>query len=135
MRFSTFAAAIVLAGASFVLAACGGGNTGAADEAAIRELNKKVIEAIAAKDAPAIAGFYAEDAQMLPPNAPKAVGRDEIQKNWEGLLKLPGMMLTFETEKIVLAKSGDLAVDIQTYKLITGEGAEVAKETGNSLVT
>lgn len=134
MRLSTFAASIALAVAGFVLTACGG-DTGAADEAAIREQNKKVIEAIAAKDAPAIAGFYAEDAQMIPPNAPKAVGRDAIQKGWEGFLKLPGMNLTFETEKFVFAKSNDLAVDIQTYKFTTGEGAAATTETGNTIVT
>ncbi len=134
MRFSTFAAALVLAGASFVLAACGG-DTGAGDEAAIREVQKKWLEAIVAKDAPAIAGFYAEDGQMFPPNSPKAVGRDAIQKGWEGFLGLPGMTLTFETEKFVFAKSNDLAVAVETYKFSTGEGAAASTEIGKSIVT
>jgi uncharacterized protein (TIGR02246 family) len=134
MRLSTFAAAIVLAGASFALTACGG-DTGAGDEAAIREVQKKWLEAIVAKDASAIAGLYAEDAQMFPPNVPKAVGRDAIQKGWEGFLGLPGMTLTFETEKFNFAKSNDLAVAIETYKFSFGEGAAMSTETGKSVVT
>lgn len=134
MRLSTIAAALVLAGASFVLAACGG-DTGAGDEAAIRDVQKKWLEAIVAKDASAIAGFYAEDGQMFPPNAPKAVGRDAVQKGWEGFFGLPGMTLTFETEKFTFAKSNDLAVDIGTYKFGVGEGAAASTEIGKAVVT
>lgn len=134
MRLANLAAAFVLAGASFVLAACGG-DTGAGDEAAIREVQKKWLEAIVAKDASAIAGFYAEDGQLFPPNVPKAVGRDAIQKGWEGFLGLPGMTLTFETEKFTFAKSNDLAVAVDSYKFSFGEGAAVNTEIGKAVVT
>jgi len=133
MRFSNLAAAFVLAGATVLLAACG--DTGAGDEAAVREQNKKWLEAIVAKDAASIAQIYADDGAMMPPNAPKESGREAVQKGWEELFKIPGVSLTFETERLVFAKSGDLAVDIQTYKFTGGEGAAAATDTGKSVVT
>lgn len=106
-----------------------------ADEAAIHETNKRWLEAIVAKDAKAIAALHAEDAQMLPPNAPRAVGREAIEKGWGETMAIPGMSLTFETEKFVFAKSGDLAVDIGSYKFTAGEGAQAMTETGKAVVT
>lgn len=126
MRTTMFAAVLVLA---VGLSACAPSTE--ADEAAIRANNKAWMEAIAAKDAKAVAAIYAEDGQMLPPNAPKAVGREALEKGWAGLMGMPGMALTFETEKFVFAKSGDLAVDIGTYKFTAGGQTE----TGKAVVT
>lgn len=117
-----------------LLSACSG-STPETEKAAIDQLNKTWLEAIVAKDAKKIAELYAEDGQMMPPNAPKAVGREAVQKGWEGVLAIPGVALTFETEKFAVAKSGDLAVEIQTYKFTAGEGAAAATEIGKSVVT
>jgi uncharacterized protein (TIGR02246 family) len=123
------------AAACVVFVAACGGPAPETEKAAIDEINKKWLEAIAAKDANAIAAIYAEDGHMLPPNAPKAVGREAIKKGWEGFLGLPGMQLTFETEKFEVARSADVAVEIQTYKFTTGEGAAQVTDTGKGLVT
>jgi uncharacterized protein (TIGR02246 family) len=132
MRLTQFAAVLLVAGGTG-LSACAPSTE--ADEAAIRAANKKWLEAIAAKDAKAIAAMHAEDAQMMPANAPKAVGREAIEKAWAGLLTTPGLSLTFETEKFAFAKSGDLAVDIGTYKFTAGEGAAAQTDIGKSVVT
>jgi uncharacterized protein (TIGR02246 family) len=134
MKRLPVAFAAVVAACVLVLAACGPGGH-EADEAAIREINKAWQDKIVAKDAVSIAQYYAEDAQFLPPNAPKAVGREAIQKNWTEMFAIPGVALTFESEKIVFAKSGDLAVDIATYKFSMGEGAAVVNDSGKSVVT
>ena len=133
MTLSRFAAVLVIAGNAAMLNACAPSTE--ADEAAIREANKKWLEAIVAKDAKTVAALYAEDAQFLPPNAPKAVGREAIEKNWAGMFGIPGVALTFETEKFVFAKSSDLAVDIGTYKFTAGEGAAAQSEIGKSVIT
>ena len=128
MRLSKFGVVLAVA-VSGLLSACSPSTE--ADEAAIRATNKAWLEAIAAKDAKAVAAIYAEDGQMLPPNAPKAVGREALEKGWTEMMGIPGVALTFETEKFVFAKSGDLAVDIGTYKFsATGQ-----TETGKSVVT
>ena len=128
MRLTNFAAVLVLAGA-LGLSSCAPSTE--ADEAAIRGINKTWQQLIAAKDAKAIAALYAEDGQLMPPNAPKAVGREAIETGWAGFLGAPGMALTFETEKFVFAKSGDIAVDINAYKFtVAGQ-----TDTGKSVVT
>jgi uncharacterized protein (TIGR02246 family) len=128
------ALAAVVAACVVLLAACGPGGH-EADEAAIHETNKAWQEKIVARDAATIAQYYAEDGQFLPPNAPKAVGREAIQKAWSEMFAIPGVALTFETEKLVFAKSGDLAVDIATYKFSMGEGAAAINDSGKSVVT
>lgn len=126
MRLARFGVVIVVGA---LLNACAPSTE--ADEAAIRAANKAWLAAIVAKDAKAISAMHAEDAQMLPPNGPKAVGREAIEKGWAGIMGLPGMVLTFETEKFVFAKSADLAVDIGTYSMtVNGK-----TDTGKAVVT
>ena len=135
MKLSNFAAVIVLTGASLFLTACGGSGSTSADEAAITEINKKWQELIVAKDAKGISELYAEDGQLLPPNTPKSVGRPALEQAWNGLVSIPGMALTFETEKFTFAQSGDLAVEVGPYKFITGEGATQVTDIGKFIVT
>jgi uncharacterized protein (TIGR02246 family) len=132
-RLNVAVAAVVAACVLFV-AACSGGDP-KADEDAINAINRSWQELIVAKDAKAIANLYAEDGELMPPNVPKAVGREAIEQGWAGFLGLPGMTLTFETEKLVVAKSGDVAVDINNYKFSVGEGAAATAEVGKSVVT
>ena len=132
-RFNLAIAAVAAACVVF-LSACGGSSADA-DKTAIEEINKTWLEAIVAKDAGKIAALYAEDGQMMPPNTARAVGREAIEKGWAGFLGMPGMTLTFTTDKIVIAKSGDVAVEIQSYKFTTGEGAAAVSDTGKSTVT
>ncbi len=131
MKFSTFATVALLACAATILSACSGSNSTAADEAAIRDVNAKWQQLIVTKDAKAIAGLYTEDGQLLPPNAPRAEGRAAIEQGWNGFVNIPGMTLTFETDKLVFALSGEIAVETGTYKFTTGNGTE----TGKSVVT
>jgi uncharacterized protein (TIGR02246 family) len=136
MKFKHIAATLVFAGASLFLVSCGGTESTAADEAAIRDINKKWMELIAAKDAKAIAEtVYTENGQLLPPNAPKAVGREALEQAWTGLAAIPGLQLSFETESLTFAKSGELAVEVGTYKMMMGEGAAQATDTGKTTVT
>ena len=136
MKFQHIAATLVFAGASLLLVSCGGTESTAADEAAIRDINKKWMELIAAKDAKAIAEtVYAENGQLLPPNSPKAAGRDALLQAWTGLTAIPGLQLSFETESLTFAKSGELAVEVGTYKMMMGEGAAQATDTGKTTVT
>jgi uncharacterized protein (TIGR02246 family) len=130
-RLNVAVAAVVAVCVMFV-AACGGASP-EADKAAIGEANKKWLAAIAAKDGAAIGALHAEDASMLPPNAPRVAGREAIQTSWTQMMGAPGFALTFETEKLEVAKSGDVAVDIGTYTFTPGEGAQ--PESGKFVVT
>jgi len=47
--------------------------------------NRKFEAAVAKGDAAAVAKLYAEDGEILPPNAPPARGREAIQKHYASL--------------------------------------------------
>jgi ketosteroid isomerase-like protein len=136
MKLHTFAAITLLAGASTVLASCGGTESTAADEAAIRDANKKWQELIVRKDGKAIANeIYSENGIMLPPNAPRVAGRDALEKSWTGMANIPGVELSFDTDSLTFAKSGELAVEVGHYSFAAGEGAAKTTELGKSVVT
>lgn len=104
------------------LAGCGNETISTAtEEAAIRAQGAKWLERVAAKDAKAIAQIYAEDGAMLIPNMPKVTGRQAIEAGWAEFFKT-GMSSRFETERLVVAKGGDMAMEIGTFKNFKGEG-------------
>jgi ketosteroid isomerase-like protein len=136
MKLHTFAAITLLAGASTFLVSCGGTESTAADEAAIRDANKKWMELIVKKDGKAIANeIYSENGIMLPPNAPRVAGREELEKSWTGMANIPGVVLSFDTDSLTFAKSGELAVEVGHYSFAAGEGAAKTTELGKTVVT
>ena len=52
----------------------------ATEERVIRDLDKKWVQAVAAKDTAAIANVYAVDAEFLAPGAPRAGGRAAVRQ-------------------------------------------------------
>ncbi len=89
----------------------------ATEERVIRDLDKKWVQAVAAKDTTAIANVYAEDADLLAAGAPRASGRAAIRQAWVGFLKTPKLVLTFEPTKITMASSADIAYETGSYHL------------------
>ena len=73
------------------------------------------LKAVAAKDAKAIAAFYADNGAILAPGIAK--GRDAVEAAWKGFLGMKDFSLTFSPSLVDVAHSGDLAYEIGTYKL------------------
>jgi uncharacterized protein (TIGR02246 family) len=92
-------------------------DTRAADEAAIRATDVNWVKAVAAKDAPGAASFYADDATLMAAGAPVTTGKDAIQKAFAGMMGDPQFALTFSPTKVVVSKSGDLAYEIGDYQI------------------
>ena len=92
-------------------------DTRAADESAIRAAETEWSNRASAKDLEGILSNYAEDASMLPPNAPIATGKEAIRKAWSEMLALPGMALSWQTIKVEVARSGDLAYTHGSYEM------------------
>jgi uncharacterized protein (TIGR02246 family) len=87
------------------------------NETAIRALDAAWSQAAGAKDLDKTVSVYADDASMLPANAPIASGKDAIRTAWSQLMALPGFSISFAPSKIVIAKAGDMAYEIGTYHL------------------
>ncbi len=86
-------------------------------ERTIRELEKKWVQSVTAKDTTAIGNVYAEDGEFLPPGAPRASGRAAVRSAWAAILKAPSLSLTFASSRVVVSSAGDLAVATGPYKL------------------
>lgn len=119
------ARALLIAGLSGLLFA-GGANgepnksaadSAAAHEQAIREINEQWLALIRDHDAAAVAKLYAADGAMMAPGAPIAQGQPALEKAWSGLMQMPGFGLTFKADQIVVASSGDMALDRGAYQL------------------
>jgi uncharacterized protein (TIGR02246 family) len=86
-------------------------------EQAIRDADKAWSQAAQSKDLDKTVSFYADDASVLPFNAPIATGKDQIKQVWSSLMAKPGFSLTFAPTKVDIAKSGDLAYEVGTFEL------------------
>jgi uncharacterized protein (TIGR02246 family) len=126
---SRLKAAAVAAAGIMALAGCGHASRDtAADEAAIRESTAGWAAAYNAGDGDAMAAHYAEDAVLLPPNAPAVSGRaaigeflaaDSANTRAAGLkFKLPG--------DGPVQVSGDLAYESGSAQVVDASGATVA---------
>ena len=93
-------------------------DTRAADEKAIRDADAQWSKTAAARDVEGTVAYYSDDASLLAPNAPIASGKQSIRAAWAGLLT-PDTSLSWQANKVEVARSGDLAYLVGTYQLTT----------------
>ncbi len=87
------------------------------EAAKIAAQNTAWLAMAAAGDAAGIGNLYTSDGTFMMSNAPIVIGPKKIADAWAGLMKLPGVSITFETVQLDIAKSGDLAMDRGRYEL------------------
>lgn len=110
-------------------------DTRAADEAAIREAAEQWSDAAGAKDADRFASFYAEDARMLVEGGPDMRGKAALREGIGGMMSDPNFALSFQTDTVVVARSGDLASETGTYSLTLSDAeGQPAAQTGYYVV-
>jgi ketosteroid isomerase-like protein len=86
-----------------------------AEEQAIRGMEKRWRDALAAKDSAAIGRFYAGDAYYLPQNSDGYQGPDKIRDRWAGEFTGGKFVLERNPKKIEVADAGDMAYEVGTY--------------------
>ncbi len=91
------------------------------EERAIRDADAAWSHAAETKDLDKAVSFYADDASVLPFNAPIATGKDQIREVWSHLMSLPGYSLRFAPTKIEVSKSKDMAFEVGTFQLTTND--------------
>lgn len=87
----------------------------AAEENAIRAADEQWSAAAARNDVDGTVSFYADDAVLLPPNAPLIQGKKAIRDSWAGLIG-PNVSIAWKATRIEVAKSGELAYLYGTYQ-------------------
>jgi len=110
-------------------------DTRAADERAIREADAAWSKAAAAKDVEAYVSFYAEDALVLPPNAPRQTGKESIRKGLSVEMANPGFALSWQASKAEASRGGDLAYTVGTYQFtMTGPKGKPVTDRGKYVI-
>ena len=61
--------------------------------------------------------FFAEGARFLPPDAPLAVGAEEIAQTASQLFTAPGFSLTWDATMADVSNGGDLGYSVGTFEL------------------
>jgi ketosteroid isomerase-like protein len=118
--------------------ACIGQHTFAADrrasESELRTLDERWSATAAHNDLDGTVAFYADNAVLLPPNAPIATDRKAIRESWAELLG-PKTSVSWKWTKIEVAQSGELAYIYGAYKLsiAASNGSGPVNDTGKFL--
>lgn len=110
-------------------------DTRAADEAAIHAAVKDWSASAQAKDADKFTSVYAEDAVVMMEDAPDISGKAAIREAITGMMQDPNFALSFAADKVVVARSGDLAYETGTYTMTMSDAKKKpATEKGNYVV-
>jgi ketosteroid isomerase-like protein len=127
-------AIVVLTSFAFANTSCAPPSTGdnrTADMSAIQALDEQWSAKAARNDLEGTVAFYADDAVLLPPNAPIATDRKSIRESWAGLLG-PNTAVSWKVSKVEAAKSGELGYLYGTYSLSIQDpkGGPPVRDTG-----
>jgi uncharacterized protein (TIGR02246 family) len=110
-------------------------DTRAADEAAIHAAVKEWSASAQAKDADKFASYYAEDGAILLEDAPDVNGKPAIREAIGSMMQDPNFALSFAADKVVVARSGDLAYETGTYAMTLSDAKkQPSTEKGNYVV-
>jgi uncharacterized protein (TIGR02246 family) len=117
-RVTTLLCVLVL---TSLLASCqsqgAAGDTRAADETTLRNLDAEWSKAAGAKDLEKTASYYTDDALVLPLNMPTITGKQQARAMWQGMFSVPGFGGGWKATKVEVARSGDLGYVTGTYEL------------------
>ncbi len=87
------------------------------DENAIRKADAEWSQSAKLSSLDTFLTFYADDASVLPFNAPLVTGRNNIRQFFTELFSKPGWAVTFGPTKITISKSRDMAFEIGTARI------------------
>jgi ketosteroid isomerase-like protein len=93
------------------------------DEKAVRDADAEWSKVAGAKDLDKTVGFYADDAIVLPPNQAMVTTKDGIRNLWKGFMD-SFQTISWNTTRVEVAKSGDMAVTTGTYELTMKDGTK-----------
>jgi ketosteroid isomerase-like protein len=104
-------------------------------EQTLRDLDVQWAKAVEAKNLDKTVSYYSDDAIVMPPNAAIATTKEAIRNIWKDLLASPGLVFTWKTTKVEVAKSGDMAYSSGTYELIMNDaGGKPVNDRGKYVV-
>lgn len=111
------AALCAMTALALTLTACTQPDTHDADVKAIQDTETQWNKDFAAKDADKITAHYADDAVLMTPGMPSSAGKDAIRNIAKGMISDPALAMKFQSSRVEVAKSGDVAYTQGTYTM------------------
>lgn len=110
-------------------------DTRAADEAAIHALVKGWAAAAEAKDVEAFCAVYADDAVVMMEGMADVSSKAAIREAMTGMMQDSNFALSFAADKVVVARSGDLAYETGSYSMTLSDAKQKpATQAGHYVV-
>ena len=131
MKFRYFAAIVPTVGV--MLAGCQSLSTPTTDlareEAAIRAADAHWLAVAQAHDLEQTVSYWTDDVYMMPPGGPALVGKEALRGYVRGAFAIPGFSISWVTDRIWVAKSGDVAyaVGTDTIRMTAPDGKPVVE--------
>jgi ketosteroid isomerase-like protein len=106
------------------------------DKQAIRRIDAAWAEALQRKDLEQVMSNYSQDASLLPSDEPIVRGQASIREWFAKRIGTPEYSATFAPTTIVVAKSGDIAYELGTFRVTVENDSGIPVEySGKHLVT
>lgn len=102
--------------------------------AEIRATDARWLAAARARDAARSASFWSDDAVLLFPDMPPVIGKNALLDYVAGSFKDPDFSITFGTDTIVVASSGDMAYEIGRDTITYNDGRRRVTTMNNGVV-
>lgn len=150
MKTSSLVSSFVAAVAVAALAGCGqpkqaqaapdfaAKSVGAVDlakaAADIRATDARWLATARTRDAAKVVPFWSDDAVLLFPDMPPVVGRKALTEYVANAFKDPDFTITFGTDTIVVASSGDMAYEIGRDTITYNDGRKRVTTMNNGVV-
>src|SRR5262249_38375205 len=99
-----------------------------------RALDQRWSSTAAKNDLDGTLAFYADNAVLLPPNAPIATDKKSIRESWAALLG-PNTSVSWQLSKVEVAQSGELGYIYGAYRLTIADpnGGKAVHDAGKFL--
>ena len=88
-----------------------------ADVQAIKSTEEQWNKDFQSKNVDALLAHYTDDATLMSPGMPVAMGKDAIRASLKEMVADPALVLTFQPRRVEVAKSGDLAFTEGSYNM------------------
>lgn len=104
------------------------------DAAALMQTSREWAKAIAGGDVDVILSYWADDAVVLAPDQPAVDGKAALREMVLGMQKIPGFSITWEPERAVISKSGDLGYLIERNRVTFADAnGEIKTQFGKAV--
>jgi len=104
-----------------------------ADIAAINEVYSQSTLAVSTGDAELYLSIFTEDAVVMPPGSPAAIGKEQIRPVIEGLFGLFDLELTYTVDEVEVPGDWAFARSSFQYSMTPKEGGETTTSAGKEL--